>query len=206
VGAVKVVSATPRGKSVSVCFVPPGHLLTHEWPGEGTARRELRVVSHDPLGTIVASWPARTVLGVLATLPPAQAMQLVTTTWRATTDVLLQKCHLLGLSLHDRVLAVLTTLARDFGRPHPDGIRIELKLTHLDLAGAAVGSRANVTRALEQLRTEGLVSVEQHRLVVTQRGLAAFGGSAGAVVAWTPGGSRPRVNGAHAGPASAATQ
>ena len=72
------------------------------------------------------------------------------------------------------MLAVLTTLARDFGYRHPEGIRIELRLTHRDLVGAAVGSRANVTRALDDLRTAGLVLVEQHRLGVTQRGLGYF--------------------------------
>ena len=106
-------------------------------------------------------------------------MQLVTAPWREAAEVVRQKCHLLGLCLRDRVLAVLTTLARDFGRPHPDGRRIELRLTHLDLAGAAVGSRANVTRALEELRAEGLVAVEQHRLVVTHRGLACLGDDPG---------------------------
>ena len=72
------------------------------------------------------------------------------------------------------MIAVLTTLARDFGYRHPEGLRIELRLTHRDLAGAAVGSRANVTRALDDLRAAGLVFVEQHRLVVTHRGLGAF--------------------------------
>ena len=72
------------------------------------------------------------------------------------------------------MLAVLTTLARDFGYRHPEGIRIELRLTHRDLVGAAVGSRANVTRALDDLRTAGLVFVEQHRLGVTHRGIGYF--------------------------------
>jgi hypothetical protein len=201
VGAAKVVCETPRGKGVTVCFVPPGQFLAPEWPGDGASpRRALRVVAHDPLGTIVATWASRILMGVVATLPPAYAMQLVTTTWRGTFDVLLQKSQLLGLALHDRVLAVLITLARDFGRPHPDGIRIELKLTHLDLAGVAVGSRANVTRALEQLRSAGLVSVEQHRLLVTQRGLTALRADAGMAGAWTPPEPRPRVDDLHGRP------
>jgi hypothetical protein len=117
-------------------------------------------------------------------------MQFVTEAWRGVTEVLRQKCHLLGYCLRDRVLAVLVTLARDFGRPHPHGIRIELRLTHQDLAGAAVGSRANVTRALEELREEALVTVDEHRLVVMHRGLVALhdgghvGGAAG-TTGWT---------------------
>jgi CRP/FNR family transcriptional regulator len=175
VGAVRIVCETPRGKRVGVCFVPPGRFVTGWWPGEeGAARRELHMIGHDPLGTIVAWWGARTIADVLAQLSPGQAMQLMTTVWRGTTEVVREKCHLLGFCLRDRVLDVLTALARDFGRPHPDGLRIDLRVTHADLASAAVGSRANVTRALEELRNAGAVAVEQHRLIVTHRGLAAL--------------------------------
>jgi len=80
-----------------------------------------------------------------------------------------------GNSAHAQAyIRELLQLAHDFGRPHPDGLRIELRVTHNDLAGAAVGSRANVTRSLEDLRTDGLVLVDDHRLVVTHRGLAGM--------------------------------
>jgi hypothetical protein len=175
VGAVRMVCETPRGKRVGVCFVPPGRFVTGWWPGEeSAARRELAMIAHDPLGTVVAWWGTRTIVDVLTQLAPGHAMQLMTTVWRGTTEVVRQKCHLLGFCLRDRVLAALTALARDFGRPHPDGLRIDLRVTHADLANAAVGSRANVTRALEDLRAAGAVAVEDHRLIVTHRGLAAL--------------------------------
>jgi CRP/FNR family transcriptional regulator len=188
VGAAKVVCETPRGKQVGVCFVPPGRFIENGWVGEAQGgEREFRVIAHDPLGTIVALWAPRTIVDVMAMLAPQLSMQFVTVSWRTATEVLRQKCHLLGLCLRDRVLAVLTTLAQDFGRPHPDGLRIELRLTHLDLAGAAVGSRANVTRALEELRAEGLVIAEQHRLIVTHRGLAVLTDDAPPPAQWTGG-------------------
>ena len=172
VGAAKVACETPRGKRVSVCFVPPGRLVGGGWADPRPLHSDFRVIAHDPMGTIVAFWTPRTITDVLATLTSQQVMQFLTASWRAAGEVVRQKCHLLGSCLRDRVLAVLTTLAHDFGRPHPDGLRIELRLTHLDLAGAAVGSRANVTRALDDLRSAGLVAVEDHRLIVTHRGLA----------------------------------
>ena len=170
-GAAKVVCETPRGKRIGVAFVPPGRFVGTGWASEDV-RDDFRIIAHDPLGTIVALWTPRAIVDVLATSSPQHALQFVAASWRVATDVLRQKCHLLGSCLRDRVLAVLTTLAHDFGRPHPDGLRIELRVTHNDLAGAAVGSRANVTRALEDLRADGLVVVDDHRLVVTHRGLA----------------------------------
>lgn len=176
VGSARVVCTTPRGKPVGVCFVAPGQFVSASWPGGSEpARAEFRVIAHDPLGTIVALWPRRILVDVLGMLPPPQAAQLVTETWRTATQTVRQKCHLLGLCLRDRVLSALVTLAHDFGRPHPQGVRIELRLTHADLAATAVGSRANVTRALEELRDHALVAVDDHRLVVTRRGLASLG-------------------------------
>lgn len=187
VGAVKLACDTPRGKRVGVCFVPPGRFLTGTWPGdERRLGRELHVVAHDPLGTTVAWWAPRALVDMLFAAAPSQAVQILGAMWRGTAGVVREKCHLLALPLRDRVLTVLTALARDFGRPHPDGLRIELRITHADLASAAVGSRANVTRAMEDLRAAGDVAVEQHRLIVTHRGLVALsydsspcGGAAG---------------------------
>jgi hypothetical protein len=175
VGSARVLCTTPRGKRVGVCFVAPGQFVSGSWPGGSEpTHAEFRVIAHDPLGTIVALWPPRILVDVLGMLPPPQALQLVTDIWRTATQTVRQKCHLLGLCLRDRVLSALVTLAHDFGRPHPQGVRIELRLTHADLAASAVGSRANVTRALEELREHMLVAVDDHRLVVTHRGLSAL--------------------------------
>lgn len=184
VGAAKVICETPRGRRVGVCFVPPGRFIGAGWPGDTPAEGEIAVAAHDTLGTIVAFWTPRAVVEVLATLPAQHALQFVAAAWRAAGDVLRQKCHLLGLCLRDRVLAVLQTLAQDFGQTHPDGVRIDLRLTHLDLAVAAVGSRANVTRALEELRAQSLVVVDAHRLVVTRQGLAGFPDEASSAARW----------------------
>ena len=170
-GAVNVGCLTPRGRRIGVTFVAPGGFLTGAWPDDARPwRHELRLTAHDPLGTIVALWSPRVFAEILSALPPPSLLRVAGAAWRSGSVVARRKCHLLGLGLRDRVLVTLQGLARDFGMSHPLGRRIELRLTHADLAGAAVGSRANVTRALEELRADALVTVEQHRLVLTHRG------------------------------------
>ena len=187
VGAAKIVCATPRGRHVTAGFVAPGQVLAVGAPHDAPELwRDFRVIACDSLGTIVASWTIHAMAAVVGTLPAMQILQLLTTTWHAALRIVRDKCHLLGLGLRDRVLAVLAMLARDFGVPHPDGLRIELRLTHAEVADAAAGSRANVTRALEELRASGLVAVEQHRLIVTRLGLAALHADAATPVPWTP--------------------
>lgn len=174
VGSVKVVCPCPRGTPVLVCFGAPGQFVATGGIFDGhPVRRELRVVAHDHLGTTVATWSQTTVTELMATLPPSLALQVMAYGWRAFSSLVREKCHLLAFGLKDRVLAALGTLARDFGVPHPDGVLVNLRLTHADLAGLAVGSRANVTRALDELRREGLVACERHRIVLTFRALGA---------------------------------
>ena len=89
--------------------------------------------------------------------------------WRGLSRQLVDASRLLTMSLRDRVLGQIQTLARDFGRPHPSGIVIDLPLTHADIAALAVGTGANVTRAVVALRAEGRVSMEGGRFVMQAR-------------------------------------
>lgn len=175
VGSVRVLCPTPHGGAVTVCFGAPGQFVTTGWLFDGPpVRREFRVIAHDEIHTVVAAWSQAVLLEVMATLPPRAQLQIMSYGWRAFSSLVRDKCRLLGLPLRDRVLATLQALARDFGTSHPAGTCVTLRVTHADVAGMAAGSRANVTRAIESLRTQGLVATERHRFVVTHRGLATL--------------------------------
>jgi CRP-like cAMP-binding protein len=59
--------------------------------------------------------------------------------------------------LDARLLGVLGVLAEQFGKPCPQGLVVDVKLTHDLLASATAATRATVTRALGRLRHRGLV-------------------------------------------------
>jgi CRP-like cAMP-binding protein len=65
--------------------------------------------------------------------------------------------HLAEVVHRERVLAKLLQLARKFGRVAPDGIRLDLPLTHQLLADAVGAARETVTVALRDLRQKGIV-------------------------------------------------
>ena len=62
----------------------------------------------------------------------------------------------------DRVRQKLVQLAREFGRVNPDGIRIEIPLTHDLLAEMVASARETVTRGLDELQRSGFVAREGH--------------------------------------------
>lgn len=77
------------------------------------------------------------------------------------TGVALAIVRITGLP--NRILALLWTLADRFGRVTPDGVRLDIPLTHRVLACLAGASRSWVTMALRTLERDGLVERTEDR-------------------------------------------
>jgi len=75
---------------------------------------------------------------------------------------------LLGLRrIEDRVRGFLELLANDYGQPCEQGLRLNIKLTHQELASALSTTRVTVTRVLGSLKDEGWLQMDgQRRLVI----------------------------------------
>jgi len=75
---------------------------------------------------------------------------------------------LLGLRrIEDRVRGFLELLANDYGQPCDQGLRLNIKLTHQELASALSTTRVTVTRVLGSLKDEGWLQLDgQRRLVI----------------------------------------
>ena len=62
-------------------------------------------------------------------------------------------------------------IAKAFGEPCEAGLRLNLRLTHQEIASALSTTRMTVTRVLGQLRDEGWLQIDASRhLVVTGAG------------------------------------
>jgi CRP-like cAMP-binding protein len=74
---------------------------------------------------------------------------------------------LLGLRrIEERVRGFLELLANDYGVPCDQGLRLNVKLTHQDLASALSTTRVTVTRVLGMLRDEGWLHLDDQRQLV----------------------------------------
>jgi CRP-like cAMP-binding protein len=76
---------------------------------------------------------------------------------------------LLGLRrIEDRVRGFLELIAHDYGQPCEQGLRLDLRLTHQEIANALSTTRVTVTRALGHLRDQGWLQIDaQRRLVIS---------------------------------------
>lgn len=59
--------------------------------------------------------------------------------------------------IEDRLIALFADLAERFGKMSPDGILIDLPLTHELIGGLVAGRRPTVTLALSTLADNGLI-------------------------------------------------
>jgi CRP/FNR family transcriptional regulator, global nitrogen regulator len=65
-----------------------------------------------------------------------------------------------------RLVSFLLILCRDFGVPAPDGITIDLKLSHQAIAEAIGSTRVTVTRLLGDLREDRMISIQKKKITV----------------------------------------
>ncbi|MBC1261709.1 Crp/Fnr family transcriptional regulator [Synechococcus sp. BSF8S] len=74
---------------------------------------------------------------------------------------------LLGLRrVEDRVRGLLELLAQDYGQACEEGLRLNLRLTHQELASALSTTRVTVTRVIGLLRDEGWLQIDAQRHLV----------------------------------------
>jgi len=61
--------------------------------------------------------------------------------------------------LEERLLGIFSLLCEQFGRPHPQGMLLDIRLTHEQLAGIIGCTRTSVTRVLAVLRKRNVLSL-----------------------------------------------
>ena len=65
-----------------------------------------------------------------------------------------------------RLVSFLLILCRDFGVPGPDGVTIDLKLSHQAIAEAIGSTRVTITRLLGELRKKKYISIHKKKITV----------------------------------------
>lgn len=152
-GQAKVYRSTAEGQEVVVDLLAPGDLAgglhTLGQPAYPETLEALTTVCALRIGTgafdeVLTEFPSvalRVLQDVAAQLGRARA----TVTEQATGSVL------------ERVAATLLRLADKFGQPGAEGVLIQLPLSRADLAGLTGSSTETVSRAMSQLRKDGII-------------------------------------------------
>ena len=161
-GAVRLGTALIDGRSFTLDFVGPG-----QWFGDiavvDTRPLELDVVTHLPTTLLVL--PARD-LRRLMDAAPALRDALLQLNCQRLRHLLRRFEELHTLPLAQRLARQVLRLAHQFGRPHSQGLCIDLGISQADLASLVGASRQRVNRAWRRMHAAGLVDRQPQRLLV----------------------------------------
>jgi CRP/FNR family transcriptional regulator len=98
---------------------------------------------------------------------PGAAFPVITSVCRLFRRANRKQLDFGSLDTQGRVARQLSALAEEFGVPDDEGnIRIDLPLTHADLAAWVGSSREAVGRAVQRLRTLGVIDNRRRTVVV----------------------------------------
>jgi CRP/FNR family cyclic AMP-dependent transcriptional regulator len=162
-GVVRLSAVTSNGREVVVGMVGAGQLF-----GEASllGSGEPSPVEARAVGTaFVIELPQSSLRAVLERNPAAasQIVRFIAARLHRTSEALQDA---LTLDVASRVSLRLRELARDHGRPGPDGVHIRIPLTQEELARMVGASREAVNRTLVKLVECGLVRTENRWVVV----------------------------------------
>jgi CRP-like cAMP-binding protein len=161
-GRVKICHFTPEGKQLILALIEPGELFGELALFEGAARGELAETVE--ASSLVAL--PREALVRLLERHAALSLGVTRLVGLRRQRIEQRLKNLLFQPLRNRLIHLLVELADRYGRPTPEGLLIDVRLSHQDLAGIVGSSRESVTLGLGELVAEGLLRRRGRRLVV----------------------------------------
>ena len=161
-GRVKLYHITNDGKEAVLALIEPGELFGELALVEPGQREEFAE----------AMIPSRVVL-----IPGDAVRELM----EKHPEVSLEVSRLMGLrrrrterrlksllfrSNRERLIHLLLELAEKYGRPGSDGLLIDIKLSHQELASIIGSTRETVTVVLGELQAEGYLLIRRRQLIL----------------------------------------
>jgi len=70
------------------------------------------------------------------------------------------------LDVRSRIVKTISRLAEEYGTPTPQGMFIDMRLTHQQIANMVGTVRESVTKVLQELQDDGIISIQQKRIMV----------------------------------------
>lgn len=164
-GRIRLFSVTPDGKEVLLAFVEPGELFGELALIGSEVREEFAQAAAQSTVVAIPKDAIETVL-----LRNARLSMSVTRYVGLRRRSLERRLkNLMFRSNRERLLGLLRELLEQYGRPIVEGILIDIRLSHQDLASLIGITRESVTLTLGELQNERIISIGRQRIVVLDR-------------------------------------
>lgn len=162
-GRVRLCSYTLDGKQAISAIIDPGEIF-----GElalASPRRRYDDQAEAMLASQVASIPKADFEAVLAECGSLALRIVKLVGWRLERIERRLRTVMFRTN-RDRLIFLLLDLVEKYGRPSSDGIQLDIRLSHQELASLIGSTRESVTISLGELQSEGLVRVGRQRMAI----------------------------------------
>ncbi|NKE70247.1 Crp/Fnr family transcriptional regulator [Nitrospiraceae bacterium HYJII51-Mn-bac16s-1-B09] len=161
-GRVKIGRISKTGRVVTLAILEPGEIFGETELFDDTSRSTLAEALEDSKLCVI---PKDHFLSILRKKP--EVFFLLTKMICSRAKQIESRVEDLAfLDVPSRLLRLLTQLSRDYGKNLPRGIRLELKITHLELANLIGSIRETVSATLGEFRNQGLIDFDGRRIVL----------------------------------------
>ena len=160
-GALKISTFSAEGKEVIIALLAPGDIFGELEDGINVSDAMATAMENSVLNAITNAQ-----MESLLCKHPAIAMTVMKLGWRRVRTLRLRISDMLSRPVEQRLAVVLLQLSEDFGVPHPEGVRINLPISHRDLASLIGCSREMVTQIMIHFAREGTIVQGRKKIVV----------------------------------------
>jgi len=102
---------------------------------------------------------------------PRTSLKIIQLLGKKLNDYTDQVANIAFRDVKGRISSTLLRLADEYGKPSPEGITLNIELTHQDMANLVNASRVMVTNVLINLRHEGAIATKGQRISLLNKDL-----------------------------------
>lgn len=164
-GRVKISKITEDGREKTLTIMQPGNFFGEMAIFDNLPRSATAEVIDD--GATVYTVAKRDFERIILE-HPSIALQIMRDLTRRIRQVNQQVEDLAFKDVHERVASTLSQLSESEGKAIGSKVLINLKMTHQDLANMVGSSRETVTRALNRLQDEGVISIAHQQITINE--------------------------------------
>jgi CRP/FNR family cyclic AMP-dependent transcriptional regulator len=170
-GRVKCSKVSRDGKELTLDYHGPGAFFGELCLFAGAPREEMAEAMKN---AIVAQLPREELRDLIfANSELAFRFAEVLAQRRRSAETKLE--HFVFRDVHAKLAALLLELGREYGQETEEGVKVDLKITHQEMANLIGSTRETISLALASFRKRNLVNLQGRTVVLVDReGLAAL--------------------------------
>jgi CRP/FNR family transcriptional regulator len=161
-GMVRIARRTSDDKDIMIAILGPGSIFGEEVVFSNVERTTVAICTTESLLCMAR---AEHVYGLL-TRYPQLAINVAKYLHEQRDNALAIAEDLAYLSVPDRLLRLFARLAHEYGKPVRDGVLLDIRLTHADLASLIGSTRETISVQLAQLAQDGRIRLDGRSIVV----------------------------------------